>query len=308
MMNLQELPRLSDSISYIYLEHAIVEREDNAIVAIDKRGRTSIPIAATTCILLGPGTSVTHAAVRAMSENGCLVVWCGERATRFYAAGGGETRSARNLLRQAQACMDETLHLEAARRMYLLRFPEMETKGLSIAQLRGLEGVRVRTAYQQASKRTGVRWTGRSYKESDWDQADPVNQALSEANALLYGLCHSAIVSLGYSPGLGFIHTGTQLAFVYDIADLYKAETTIPAAFEVARSKGTDREKTVRRICRKYFSQHKVLSRLAPDIATILGSDTEEPVNRGERRLWDTDDRSVAGGRNYAQDHDRERT
>lgn len=302
MMNLQELPRLEDSVSYIYVEHAIVEREDSAVVAIDKSGRTSIPIAATTCLLLGPGTSVTHAAIRVMSENGCMVIWCGERATRFYAVGGGETRSGRNLLRQAQACMDEEQHAVAARRMYLLRFPKMPTDGLSIAQLRGMEGVRVRTAYQQASRRTGVRWTGRNYKEADWDQSDPVNAALSEGNALLYGLCHSAIVSLGYSPGLGFIHTGTRFAFVYDIADLYKADTTIPAAFEAAKHPGIDLAQQVRRICRQYFAQHKLLSRIPGDIAYILGGGTDEPQNSSEKALWNGDNETVAGGRNYASD------
>lgn len=302
MKNLQELPRLEDSISYIYLEHTIIEREDNAIVSIDKNGRTAIPVASTTCVLLGPGTSITHAAVRAMSENGCMAIWCGERATRFYAVGGGETRSGRNLLKQAQICADETMHLEAAKRMYLLRFPKTMTKGMSLAQLRGMEGARVRTAYKQASKLTGVRWTGRSYKESDWDMSDPVNQALSEGNALLYGLCHSAIVSLGYSPGLGFIHTGTRLAFVYDIADLYKAETTIPAAFEAAKRKDADLLQTVRRLCRESFSQHKVLSRIAGDIAFILGGETEEPKGTGERILWESGNHTVAGGKNYAHE------
>ena len=166
-MNFQELPRLKDSISYIYFEHAIIEREDNALVAIDRTGRTSIPVAATTCLMLGPGTTITHPAVCVASENGCMIIWCGERATRFYAAGGGETRSSHNLLLQAEKCTNEEEHLQVARRMYLLRFPTMSTEGLSLAQLRGMEGTRVRIAYQQASKRTGVRWTGRSYKEAD---------------------------------------------------------------------------------------------------------------------------------------------
>ena len=89
MKNLQELPKLRDSISYLYLEHAVIEQNDTAIVAIQKDERIPIPIAAMTCLLLGPGTSVTHAAIRAICENGCMAIWCGEGATRFYAAGIG---------------------------------------------------------------------------------------------------------------------------------------------------------------------------------------------------------------------------
>lgn len=115
MKNLQELPKLSDSISYLYIEHAIIEQDNTAIVAIQKDGRIPIPIASMTCLLLGPGTSVTHAAIRAICENGCMAIWCGEGATRFYAAGTGETRSAQNLLHQAKVCMDEEMHMAAVR-------------------------------------------------------------------------------------------------------------------------------------------------------------------------------------------------
>lgn len=252
MKNLQELPKLRDSITYLYLEHAVIEQNDTAIVAIQKDGRIPIPIAAMTCLLLGPGTSVTHAAIRAICENGCMAIWCGEGATRFYAAGIGETRSAKNLLCQAKACMDEALHMQAVRRMYAIRFPNVKTDHLTLQQIRGMEGIRVRKAYELASRMTGVKWNKRSYKNQDWDMADPVNQALSEANAMLYGLCHAAIVSLGYSPGLGFVHTGKQLSFVYDIADLYKAETTIPAAFETVQHHDKS-SKEIRLRCRKYF-------------------------------------------------------
>lgn len=196
MKNLQELPKLKDSISYLYIEHAIIEQNDTAIVAIKKEGKIPIPIAAMTCLLLGPGTRVTHAAIRALCDNGCMAIWCGENATRFYAAGIGETRSAKNLLKQAGACMDQDKHLEVAKRMYQIRFSKMKTDGMTLQQLRGMEGIRVRKAYELAAKTTGIVWKKRSYKSTDWDAADPINQALSEANALLYGLCHAAIVSL----------------------------------------------------------------------------------------------------------------
>ena len=304
MKNLQELPKLKDSISYLYLEHAIIEQNDTAIVAIQKQGRTPIPIAAMTCLLLGPGTSVTHAAIRAICENGCMAIWCGEHAERFYAAGMGETRSAKNLLIQAKACTDPERHLEIAKRMYQIRFSHLKTDGLTLQQLRGMEGIRVRKAYELAAKTTGVRWKKRSYKTEEWDQTDPVNQALSEANALLYGLCHAAIVSLGYSPGLGFIHTGKQLSFVYDVADLYKAETTIPAAFEAIQKtkQGEAQKKQIRLTCRAYFVNTRILSRIAQDLAWIFQGETAEDIDNGPQvgPLWDDRQDTITGGKNYA--------
>lgn len=304
MKNLQELPKLKDSISYLYLEHAIIEQYDTAIVAIQKQGRTPIPIAAMTCLLLGPGTSVTHAAVRAICDNGCMAIWCGEHAERFYAAGIGETRSAKNLLIQAKACVDPDRHLETAKRMYQIRFSNLKTTGLTLQQLRGMEGIRVRKAYELAAKTTGVRWRKRSYQTEKWEQADPINQALSEGNALLYGLCHAAIVSLGYSPGLGFIHTGKQLSFVYDIADLYKVETTIPAAFEAIQKmkQGEDQKKQIRLTCRTYFANTHILSRIAQDLAWIFRDDTTEEMDNfsGVGSLWDDESETVSGGMNYA--------
>lgn len=305
MQNYQELPKLEDSISYVYVEHAVVERSDAAIVAIQEDGKTPIPIAAITCLLLGPGTKITHAAIRAICDNGCMAIWCGERAARFYASGIGETRSAKNLLLQARACMDREEHLNVVRRMYQIRFPHTKTDGLTIQQLRGMEGIRVRKAYELASRSSGVKWTKRAYKSNCWEGADEINRALSEANAMLYGICHAAIVSLGYSPGLGFIHTGKQLSFVYDVADLYKIETTIPAAFYAVKSLSKysgDLSKAVRIQCRSYFSRARILSNIAKDLSWILGGPDE--MNNDDQPiagdLWDDGESNVGGGINYS--------
>ena len=292
MQNLQELPKLEDSISYIYIEHAIIERHDSAIIAIQDAGKTPIPIAAMTCLLLGPGTKITHAAIRALCDNGCMAIWC------------GETRSAKNLLRQAHMCMDADKHLNVAVRMYQIRFPHTKTDGMTLQQLRGMEGIRVRKAYELASRITGVKWQKRTYKSGDWQAADAINRALSEANAMLYGLCHAAIVSLGYSPGLGFVHTGKQLSFVYDIADLYKVETTIPAAFAAVKAapKPTDDlSKAVRLQCRTYFASTKLLSRIPRDIAWLLKDSEVERRDNAQTAgdLWDNRKSSVGGGVNY---------
>lgn len=298
--DLHELPKLSDSISYVYIEHAIVEQEDSSVVFVRQDGRVAVPVASTTCLLLGPGTSITHAAVRTICENGCMIVWCGERMGRFYASGLGETRSAKNILCQAARCMNMKAHTEVAKRMYERRFPKLPKQEYTIQQLRGMEGIRVREAYKNASKNSGVPWKARNYKTSDWDESDPINKALSAANSLLYSVCHAAIVSLGYSPALGFVHTGKQLSFVYDIADLYKANSTIPASFEAVKNPGVNLESTVRKNCRRYFESIQLLKKISDDIAWILDVPCEESVNdSGVGELWDELGR-LKGGKNYA--------
>jgi CRISPR-associated protein Cas1 len=217
-------------VSYLYVEHCRIDQEDKAIALHDKNGKTPVPCASLVMLMLGPGTSITHAAIRALADNGCLVIWSGEENVRFYAQGMGETRSARNLLRQARLCSNPDRRLQVVLRMYQHRFDEPLGGGMTLRQIRGREGIRVRESYARASRATGVPWHGRSYVSTNWAAADPVNRALSCANSCLYGICHAAIVSMGYSPALGFIHTGKMLSFVYDIADLYKADLTIPLA------------------------------------------------------------------------------
>ncbi len=298
--DLHELPKIRDSISYIYIEHAVIEQEDSSIVAIRADGRVPVPVSSMTCLLLGPGTSVTHAAIRACAENGCMIVWCGDHMGKFYAFGTGETRSGENLLLQARLCMDAEAHMSVVRRMYEIRFPKLSTKDLTLQQIRGMEGIRVKQTYKTYASQTGVRWTARSYKQTDWDEADDINKALSAANAILYSVCQAAIVSLGFSPGLGFVHTGKQLSFVYDIADLYKTETSIPAAFEAVQRANGDWEQKLRCAMRQRIVKTGIMKRIAADIAWIFDVPLQEnSLNRTDAgELWDGDD-ALPGGKNY---------
>jgi len=270
MRDLHELPKLRDGLSYLYVEHVVVKQKHKAIEIVDEDGRTMIPAAALAVLMLGPGTSVTHAAIKALADNGCLVVWCGEDGTRCYAQGGGETRKAYHLLHQARLVTDPEKRLRVVMRMYRHRFNEELEPGLSLPQIRGFEGVRVRKAYAEASETYGVPWHGRRYDRRSWASGDPVNRALSAANALLNGLCHAGIVSGGYSPALGFIHTGKQLSFVYDIADLYKVDVTIPLAFRVVAESTEHVGVRVREGCREVFREQRLLQRILPDVDTLL--------------------------------------
>jgi len=271
MQDYHDLPKLRDSLSYIYVEHAILNQKDHAIEFIRQdEGRVMIPVAALSVLMLGPGTKITHAAIRTLADNGCAVLWVGEDGTRFYAQGTGETRRAYHLIRQAELSSNSESRMEVIRRMYLMRFPEPLDPGMTLEQIRGKEGARVRSAYYKCSQEYGIRWHGRNYNRGQWNISDPINRALSAANALLNGICHTAIVSGGYSTALGFIHTGKQLSFVYDVADLYKAEITIPLAFKTMAESDEMVETRVRSACRVKFREVKLMEQILPDIDKLL--------------------------------------
>lgn len=307
--NLQLLPRVSDGWTFLYAEHVRVDQDMQAITLHDDRGRVPVPVASLTTLMLGPGSTVTHAAMNALAKNGCSVLWCGEGGVRLYACGIGETHRAANVLAQAEVWADPGTRMEVVMRMYRMRFADPVPAGYSLEQLRGMEGVRVRETYAALARETGVRWSGRAYKRDDWATADPVNRALSAANACLYGLCHGAIVATGFSPALGFIHTGRMLAFVYDIADLYKCDVTIPAAFrEVANDEGPGLETRVRRACRAMFRERRLLARVVPDIQRALGLKPDPVTSLSHpddadaiAALWDPTLGAVPGGRNFAE-------
>lgn len=277
MKDYHELPKLSDSLGFLYLEHAVIEQEFLAVVAIDKEGRTQIPVASLSVLMLGPGTSITHSAVKTLADNGCLILWCGENGVRFYGQGFPETRKAWRIIKQAELVSDKTKRLEIITRMYRARFGYKLPENLSLEQIRGMEGVRVRDAYTKAAKENGIEWKGRRYDRNKWENSDPVNRAISAANACLNGICHAAIVSAGYSPALGFIHTGKQLSFVYDIADLYKVEITIPIAFRIAAQSPSNLESVIRQECRIAFKEHRLFERIIPDIDKIMNISEKSP-------------------------------
>lgn len=308
MRDLHILPKVRDSWTSLYVEHARIDQDEKAISIQDERGKVPVPCASLTLLMLGPGTTVTHAAIRTLAEHGCMVQWVGEEAVRFYARGEGETRSSDHLMRQAELWSDAQRRLEVVRRMYRMRFPGPLDEGLTVQQLRGKEGVRVRDAYARASSQTGVAWAGRNYQRGEWGGADPVNRALSAANSCLYGVCHAAIVSAGYSPALGFVHTGKMLSFVYDVADLYKADLTIPVAFRAVAEGERDLERRVRMACRESFREGRLLKRIVDDIDRLFelvpGSESAADFDADGARpgsLWDPDAGDVPGGVNFSE-------
>jgi len=294
MRDMQVLPRLSDSISFLYLEQVVVHRNQNTIEAIDSEGRIPIPVASLSVLMLGPGVSISHAAINILAKNGCSVVWVGEDMTRFYAGGMGETYKAYKVMRQAELVSDAQKRKRVVVAMYQKRFTDRLDEKLSLPQIRGLEGARVRKCYKEWSEATGVHWQGRNYDFNEWG-GDPINRALSTANAVLNAVCTAVIVSAGYSTALGFIHQGRQFSFVYDIADLYKTELTIPVAFQTVGEASVQVEKRVRAAVREKIRETKLLSRILPDIDELLGvsqeiDDAEELVDAQQMHpfpLWE---------------------
>jgi|SRR5947207_980632 len=294
-----ELGRLSDRLSFVYVEHAVVDRDANGVAFWHDDGPASIPVAMLACLLLGPGTRITQAAVSLLARSGCSVAWTGEQGVRLYAGTVAAATTAGLLLRQAALVSSQRSRLQVARAMYAMRFPGEDTSGQTMQQLRGREGARVRACYREHAAANGIQWGGRKYDLSDWAGGDTVNQCLSAANSALYGICHAAILHLGCSPGLGFIHTGHQLSFVYDVADLYKAEVTIPAAFAIAGAGGGDLEGRTRRAVRDVIAGERLLGRIAGDVKQLLG--TPEEPQRAVAELWEPGG-TVAGGTAYGQD------
>lgn len=285
-VELGEIGRIQDRISFLYLEHARVNRQDSAVTVADQRGTIFIPAAMVSVLMLGPGIDITHRAMELIGDSGMSVVWVGEQGVRQYAHGRPLNHSSRFLEQQAKLVSNRRTRVSVARKMYQMRFPHEDVSGLTMQQLRGKEGVRIRHVYLEQSKKTNVPWKRREYKVDDFDSSTPINKALTAAHQALYGLSCSVIVALGASTGLGFVHTGHDLSFVYDFADLYKAQYSIPVAFEMTAKYGDDNiADRTRRKMRDVFSDGKLLVKMVSDLKYIL--DITDDIKATTMNLWD---------------------
>lgn len=274
---LKPLP-MKDRVSMVFISYGQIDVLDGAFVVIDQTGvRTHIPVGSVACLMLEPGTRVSHAAVKLASTTGTLLIWVGEAGVRVYASGQpGGARSDR-LLYQAKLALDDDLRLKVVRKMYEVRFKEPAPARRSVEQLRGIEGARVRETYKLLARQYGVEWQARNYDRDDWDAADVPNRCLSSATSCLYGVTEAAVLAAGYAPAVGFIHTGKPLSFVYDIADLVKFETVVPIAFKIAARNPNSPDREVRLACRDVFRQSDLLGRLIPLIEEILAAAEIKP-------------------------------
>lgn len=270
---------IKDRVSMIFVGMGRIDVRDGAFVVIDEVNgeRKHIPVGSVACLMLEPGTRVSHAAVKLAATTGTLMIWVGDSGVRLYSAGQPGGARSDKLLYQAKLALDEELRLKVVRKMFELRFGEPAPARRSVEQLRGIEGARVRKTYQLMAKQYGVEWHGRKYDPKDWEAGDTINQCLSAATACLYGVTEAAVLAAGYAPAIGFIHSGKPLAFVYDIADLFKFETVVPVAFQIA-AKGTQQpDRDVRIACRDAFRRTRLLKKIIPAIEEVLAAGEIKP-------------------------------
>jgi CRISPR-associated protein Cas1 len=267
------LPQVCSKYPFIYLERGRMEIDDSSVKWIDcDNNVVRLPIATLNCLLLGPGTTVTHEAIKVIASANCSVCWVGEDSLLFYAVGQTPTANTRNFRRQMLLSADEKKSLEVARRMYARRFPKAELTGKSLKEMMGMEGYRVRELYEQKAQEYQVGWKGRAYVPGKFELGDMTNQILTSTNAALYGILSSAIHSLGYSPHIGFIHSGSPLPFVYDLADLYKEKLCIDLAFALTvEMAGRYNKHKVAESFRKKVIEMDLLACISSDIEEMLG-------------------------------------
>lgn len=294
-----QLTRFEDRISFVYIDRARVVRGGTGVLVYlsdPDQGpvRVPLPAAAVAAVLLGPGTSITSPALDTLTRCGAVVLSVGVEGARTYAWAYSTSSTSRWAHAQARLWADTERRVGVATDMYLRRFDEPPPGVRSLERLRGAEGARMRELYKALAARHRVRGFRRNYDPENFEDGDPVNQALSSANACLYGVCLAAVASLGAIPQLGFVHSGTPMSFVHDIADLYKAEITVPSAFLLARS--TDPAAAARRVMRREFRERKLLSRIVRDIQELLAEGLEDEQEGS--RLFDGDG-TVEGGRNW---------
>lgn len=299
-MRVGELARVGDRMSFLYVERCIVHRDSNAITIQDERGVVHVPAAVIATVMLGPGTTISHQAMMLLADSGVCTVWVGEQGVRYYAHGRPLARTSRLLHAQVERVSNQSKRLALARDMYAMRFEGEDVSGLTMQQLRGREGARVRRLYREHAAEAGVEWSSRTYRPDDFETADAVNQALSAATACLYGVTHAVIVALGCSPGLGVIHTGQDRSFVYDIADLYRMDVAVPVAFRVAAGASENVPGDVRRAMRDAIQEAHLIEQCARDLHRLLGSpgDEDGDYEASVLELWGPREK-VSGGVNY---------
>ncbi len=267
------LPQVKDKYPFIYLERGRLEIDDSSVKWLDSDGNViRLPIATLNCLLLGPGTSITHEAVKVTSAANCGICWVGEDSLLFYAAGQSPTADTQNLRQQVELSGDLKCSIEVARRMFAMRFPSAELEGKTLAQMMGMEGYRVRAMYEQKAEQYGVGWKGRQFTPGKFELGDLTNQILTATNAALYGILTSSVHALGYSPHIGFIHSGSPLPFVYDLADLYKEHLCIDLAFSLTlKMAGQYNKYKVASAFKGRVIEMNLLEIIATDIESVLG-------------------------------------
>ncbi|QOR47682.1 type I-E CRISPR-associated endonuclease Cas1 [Trueperella pecoris] len=279
--------RLEDRISYLYLEYTTIRQDKTGVVAYsreddeDIRQTIQIPAAEIAVIVLGPGTSISHAAMVSCARAGATVVFGGGGGMSAYTVATPLTTSSKWAIAQARLVSNEARQRDAAKLLYQKQFGLDEVDGMSIAVMRGIEGRTMRNLYRDLAKRYKV-----ANFHRDTTSDDNVNAGLNLANSLLYGCAAAACAAIGVSPALGVIHRGNQRSLLFDLADTYKPSLSIPIVFKHAHD--PEAMASIRREIRAAFVSQGVLEGMLSTLMEILSP-----------HLPDRDDDRLIGGRNH---------
>ena len=242
-----------------------------------KKGVYQIPFQTVSFILLGPGTAITHDALRLLARHGTGLVAVGEDGVRFYASmpfGPDRSELAR---KQVALWADAERRLDVARRMYAFRLGELVARD-ELDVLRGIEGTRMKEVYRRLAKQYGVEWRGRRYDRTRPETDDPINTAINHASTAINAAAMIAVAATATVPQLGFIHEASGRAFALDIGDMYRATLTLPVAFEAARTsqrEGLDIERLTRQMAGDRLRREKVIPDMIDTIKKVLDVDDD---------------------------------
>lgn len=267
----------ADRHGLIWLSRGRLEVEDGCLRFVTagggdlQPGDYQIPHQAISLVLLGPGSSVTHDALRLLARHGCALAAIGEGAVRFYTAPPLMPDSSALARAQAACWADPARRMEVARAMYALRFGEI-VRTRDIEVLRGQEGARIKRAYGLAADRYGIAWKGCFYDRNNPTSGDLANQAINHAGAAMTAAASVAVAATGTIAQLGFVHEDSGQSFVLDIADLFRHDVLLDIAFGAAKeaARGDSVERLVRRRAAALFRQREVIPTMIDRIKGLL--------------------------------------
>ena len=261
-----------------------------------EEGEYGIPFQSLSMILLGPGSTVSHDALRLMARHGTALVAVGEDGVRCYTAPPLLPDTSDTARRQMRAWGDPQSRLTIARKMYAMRLGEV-LPHQDLNALRGVEGARMRRSYQLVAQRYGIEWKNRRYDRTDPLWADLPNQAINHASVAVTSAAVVAVTSVGAVPQLGFIHEQSGEAFALDIADLFRVNVLLPAAFQSARevmdNPRLNIERHTRRTTGEMLRKERVIPKMIDRIKTLFQDAAPLEMATGLRDAGELDDTGI---------------
>lgn len=268
----------SDRHGLLAIDHGHLTVENGCLRFVTAGGQLDpgdylIPHQGVSILLLGPGSTVSHDALRLLSKHGTALVAIGENGVRCYTAPPLSSHDSLLARRQTKLWADEDVRIEVARTMYAWRLGEILPR-TDIETLRGIEGARMKETYRLIASRYGVRWKGRRYDRSDPTNADEPNQAINHAATVVEAAATIAVYATGTIAPLGFIHEDAGIAFILDIADLFRDTLTLPLAFEacscLTKFPNLSIDRLVRKMAAERFRREQVIPKMIDRIKLLF--------------------------------------